>query len=376
MGLSTPWRAMSTGQVVDLNALLAPLSAEAPSGVDLREDSSAQSIYYRLKDLRSTARAAERRSDAGEESDAAQAEWRQLFELTQEALTKRSKDLEVGCWLVEALVRRNGFAGLRDGLVLVCGLFENFADNLHSLQDEEGLETFLAPLTGLNGLDGEGTLIQPIRKVPITSGGEKPYAFFHYTQGEDLARLTDDAARERRIAAGVLTIQQFEQLLRTSPKDFLRTLLGDLSESIAALDKLSGLLSEKYASDAPPTSRIRETLEGVHDLVRSRTRDILPPDTVANGGDAAEGGQDEAHAGNGAMRVPGMVGGREEALQTLLKISDFFKRTEPHSTIAFTLDDVVRRARLTLPELLAELLPDATARRTFLMSAGIKPPDG
>jgi type VI secretion system protein ImpA len=367
---------MSTGQVVDLNALLAPLSAEAPSGVDLREDSSAQSIYYRLKDLRSTARAAERRSDAGEESDAAQAEWRQLFELTQEALTKRSKDLEVGCWLVEALVRRNGFAGLRDGLVLVCGLFENFADNLHSLQDEEGLETFLAPLTGLNGLDGEGTLIQPIRKVPITSGGEKPYAFFHYTQGEDLARLTDDAARERRIAAGVLTIQQFEQLLRTSPKDFLRTLLGDLSESIAALDKLSGLLSEKYASDAPPTSRIRETLEGVHDLVRSRTRDILPPDTVANGGDAAEGGQDEAHAGNGAMRVPGMVGGREEALQTLLKISDFFKRTEPHSTIAFTLDDVVRRARLTLPELLAELLPDATARRTFLMSAGIKPPDG
>ena len=179
---------MSTGQVLDIEALLAPLSPEAPSGVDLREDSSAQSIYYRLKDLRSTARAAERRGDAGEESDPAQAEWRQLFDLTQEALAKQSKDLEVACWLIEALVRRHGFAGLRDGLVLICGLFANFPDNLHSLQDEEGLETFLAPLTGLNGLDGEGTLIQPIRKVPITSGGEKPYAFFHYTQGEDLER--------------------------------------------------------------------------------------------------------------------------------------------------------------------------------------------
>ena len=74
--------------------------------------------------------------------------------------------------------------------------------------------------------------------------------------------------------------------------------------------------------------------------------------------------------------MPGMVGGREEALQTLAKISDFFKRTEPHSTIAFTLDDVVRRARMTLPELLAELLPDESARRTFLISAGIRPPDG
>jgi type VI secretion system protein ImpA len=367
---------MSTGQVLDLDALLAPLSSEAPSGTDLREDSSPQSIYYRLKDLRSTARAAERRSDAGGESDEAQAEWRQLFDLTQEALSKQSKDLEVASWLIEALVRRYGFAGLRDGLVLARGLFESFPDKVHSLQDEEGIETFLAPLSGLNGLDGEGTLIQPIRKVPVTSGGEKPYAFFHYTQAEDLEKLTDGAAKERRIAAGVPTIEQFEQVLRASPKDFLRALLGDLSEAIAALDQLSALLSEKYASDAPPTSRIRETLGGVYDLVRSRTRDIIPPEPVAaNGSNAAEGSQGEALAGNGALRAPG-VGNREEALQTLAKISEFFKRTEPHSTIAFTLDDVIRRARMTLPELLAELLPDEAARRTFLMSAGIKPPDG
>ena len=368
---------MSTEPVLDLNALLAPLSPEAPSGVDLREDSSPQSIYYRLKDARSTARATERRNDAGEESDGPQAEWRLLFDLTQEVLAKHSKDLEVVCWLVEALVRRNGFAGLRDGLVLVCGLFENFADNLHSLQDEEGLETFLAPLTGLNGLDGEGTLIQPIRKVAITSGGEKPYAFFHYNQSEDLDKLTDEAAKERRVSGGVLTVQQFEQVLRTSPKDFLRALLGDLSEAIAALDKLSGLLSEKYASDAPPTSRIREALDSVHDLVRSLTRDLLPPEPdEASGGDTAELGQAEARAGNGAMGVPGAIASREGALQALTKIADFFRRTEPHSTIAFTLDDAVRRARMTLPELLAELMPDETARRTFLTSAGIKPPDG
>lgn len=368
---------MSTGQVLDVDALLAPLSEEAPSGIDLREDSSPQSIYYRLKDLRSVARAAERRSDAGEESDGAPAEWRQLFDLTQEALRKQSKDLEVACWLVEALVRRHGFAGLRDGLALVRGLFEKYPDNLHSLQDEEGIETFLAPLTGLNGLDGDGTLIQPIRKVPITTGGEKPYAYFHFTQGADLDKLTDEAAKEKRIAAGVLTIQQFEQVLRASPKDFLRTLLGDLGEVLAALDQLSSLLSEKYASDAPPTSRIRETLDGVHDLVRSRTRDILPPETVAgDGSDTTEGGQAQAHAGNGALRAPGTIGTREEALQTLAKISDYFKRTEPQSTIALTLDDVIRRARMTLPELLAELLPDETARRTFLVSAGIRPPDG
>jgi type VI secretion system protein ImpA len=370
---------MSSGRVVDLDALLAPLSNDAPSGINLRDDASSQSIYYRLKDLRSTARATERRGDAGEESDGAQAEWRQLFELTQAALGKQSKDLEVACWLVEALVRRNGFAGLRDGFMLLQGLFGAFPENLHSLQDEEGLETFLAPLTGLNGFDGEGTLIQPIRKVPVTTGGDQPFAFFHYTQAEDLERLTDAAAKERRSAAGVPTIQKFDEVLRASPKDFLRALLADLRDSIAALDQLANLLSDKYGNDASPTSRIKETLEAIQDLVRSRTKDLLPPEPStevgANGIDTS--GEPAAQGSNGAAsRVPGAITNREEALRTLGKISEFFKATEPQSTIAFTLDDVIRRARMSLPELLAELLPDEAARRMFLLSAGIKPPDG
>ena len=90
-----------------------------------------------------------------------------------------------------------------------------------------------------------------------------------------------------------------------------------------------------------------------------------------NGADHAAGDQ-PARAGTG---ISGAINNREEALRALAKISEFFKATEPHSTIAFTLDDVIRRARMTLPELLAELLPDETARRTFLTSAGIRPPD-
>ena len=67
------------------------------------------------------------------------------------------------------------------------------------------------------------------------------------------------------------------------------------------------------------------------------------------------------------------VADREEALRTLAKVAAYFRVAEPHSPIAFALDDLIRRARMTLPELLAELLPDVNARRTFLTSAGIKP---
>jgi type VI secretion system protein ImpA len=374
---------MSTGPVLDLDALLAPVSESAPAGVDLREDTSPQSVYYQLKDFRATARAAERRSDSGEDAETGQIEWKKILDLSQRALASQSKDLEVACWLLEGLVRSHGFAGLRDGVALISGLFEQYGDQLHSLQDEEGLETFLAPLTGLNGVEGEGTLIQPLRKIPLTTGDDESFAAFHYTQAVDLTKLTDADARERRIAAGVPTVEKFETALRSSPKDFLRNLLGDLREAQAKLEKLSDVLAEKYGADAPPTSRLRDTLETIYDLVHSRTRDLLPPEpsAVEASGETAGNGADHSDAagsgqpGRPGISAPGAINNREDALRALQKISDFFKVTEPHSTIAFTLDDVIRRARMTLPELLAELLPDEAARRTFLMSAGIRPPE-
>ena len=44
----------------DLDALLAPVNDEAPAGADLREDFSPASPYFRLRDARAEARAAER----------------------------------------------------------------------------------------------------------------------------------------------------------------------------------------------------------------------------------------------------------------------------------------------------------------------------
>jgi type VI secretion system protein ImpA len=55
----------------DLAALLTPISAEAPAGSDLRQDYSPDSFYYRLRDARSEARAAERAIDNGNTDAAA-----------------------------------------------------------------------------------------------------------------------------------------------------------------------------------------------------------------------------------------------------------------------------------------------------------------
>ena len=62
-------------------------------------------------------------------------------------------------------------------------------------------------------------------------------------------------------------------------------------------------------------------------------------------------------------------------LIVLLEVADYFSKYEPHSPISTSLQEIVRRGRLPFSQLLAELLPDTTAWRSALTSAGITPPD-
>jgi type VI secretion system protein ImpA len=60
-------------------------------------------------------------------------------------------------------------------------------------------------------------------------------------------------------------------------------------------------------------------------------------------------------------------------IKVIEEAAEWFRRTEPHSPLAFTLSDAARRARMPLPELLEEILPDREARRSMLVALGIKP---
>ena len=66
---------------------------------------------------------------------------------------------------------------------------------------------------------------------------------------------------------------------------------------------------------------------------------------------------------------------REEAFHALLQVADYFKRTEPHSPVAYALEQAVRWGRMPLPELLTELVPEPSAREQIFKIVGIKLPE-
>ncbi len=69
-----------------------------------------------------------------------------VIKLTTEALSTKSKDLQLAAWLTEAILFRDHIAGLREGLDLLRGFMETFWDTLYPEIDDGDLEFRAGPL--------------------------------------------------------------------------------------------------------------------------------------------------------------------------------------------------------------------------------------
>ena len=355
---------------LDLESLLAPLDGEGQAGTDVREDFSSNSNYFRLRDARAEARAAERAADANPGSDAGIPEgWRNVRTLSIKILSEQAKDLEAAAWLTESLVRTEGLAGLAAGAGLINGLAERYWDNLFPMPDEDGIETRLSPVTGLNGEGADGTLIQPLLKLKLFTGADGgPVALFQYEQSAELSTLTDERRIESRLKAGVVPFETMETAARAAAGSF-PALRAQLREAAAAWSAMGTTLDRVAGAYSPPTARVAGIFERIESLIAryAPEGDNEAAEAVAEAVPAS-GTNDAAPAAG----TPRRLATREDALKQLSEIADFFRRTEPQSPLAYTIDDAIRRGRLSWPELIAEIVRDDQTRYNILNSLGIK----
>lgn len=370
---------------------LPPVSGDLPAGPDLREDYSPQSLYYRLRDARAEARSAERQADSwgeqprdgeqtlrGRNEPALPERWRLVRDLAAQALAG-TRDLEIGAWHVEALLRCDGLAGFAIGVDLLAAMAGEFWGSVHPLPDNDGTSARVASITGLNGQGSDGTLMQPLRKLPLF---ERPdggvVAMWQYEQSEELEGIGDATRRQQRLDAGVLPFDAMEAAARAAGGEHFAVLREDAAAALAAWERLAATLDAMAGDDGPPTGRVRDVLARLHAIVGAYAGPAVP----ASVPEAAAPKLVDARAGplvptelSPAAFSAAPPRTREDALRALEEIAEFFLRTEPLSPLSYTLQDAVRRGRMTWPELLAEIVPDWTTRTTILTSLGIKPPD-
>jgi type VI secretion system protein ImpA len=370
---------MASESTIDFERLLAPIREDAPSGDYLRRSDFDR--FQAVKDARATAVSAERKirefalidegelAELSERGQAVEApeppNWRAVLDQCVEIIADHSKDLWVATWLIEANARCNGFAGLRDGFRLVGELCERYWENIYPPYDEdEGYLDTVSQLASLNGIEGDGTLIAPLEDIPLVPGHpQMSYAAYRQaTKG----------------TGGDVSEAEFHSAVRQVEIDALRDQEEDLAGAIEAFEKMSSLLQEKCYVEgeedyAPPSTQIRKTLETIQQTFSSLTRDLTGSEAA---GEEVEqengpGNSIRQEAGPKVDIAQGQVNSREDAFKMLMKASEFFRKTEPHSPVSYMLQQTVEFGRMDLPQLLQKLINDRDVLKSFSERVGI-----
>jgi len=355
---------------------LEPIKGSLATGIDPREDVSPQSAYYRLKDQRMLARNEERNAIIEEESILLHSGlWRVFLEEVPDVLSNQAKDLEFVAWLIEALTRLYGFRGMGIGYELATGLVDTYWDDIYPMPDEDGMETRISSLIGLNGIESEGTLIFPIASIPLTEMGiDQAFAYWEYQQAIDLERLDEDK-RRYKVDGGAIELAKILETVKTTSDEFYIDLIADLEYAIASFSKFSNTL-DKAVGDVTPSSYISQKLDSILSALKhvlggrypsqrgkvetikdELEQDYVPEETIS------QVDSTELLATN--MRS------REQAINQLQSVADFFRETEPHSPVSYTIEQVIRWCGMPLPDLLAELISDGDAKNSYFRLVGI-----
>ncbi len=275
--------------------ILNPIPGDNPSGESLRY----APIYDQIKEARR------------EDDDVPQGEWQIAVKkadwvlaakLASEALATKSKDLQIAAWLTEAMLQREGYAGLQAGLVLLRGLIENFWDSLYPELEDDDAELRAAPLDWVGS-----RLDKPIKNVPLTRGG---LDWFKYKESRTVPTEDEAGANEARLQARTAAIEEgrptpeaFDADFNSTPAASYETWESQLAGCLEAAGALKAATEAKFTDYAPSFSDLERTLEEVKNTVRilrvrkgggqlveaspRREEEVAPPTEEAGYGAAA-----------------------------------------------------------------------------------------
>ena len=204
-----------------------------------------------------------------------------------------------------------------------------------------------------------------------------PFACYHFQQALALAQVKDEAVRAKRLQDGAVALEAVQQTVAETPREFFAVLVRDLTLCQEEFAKLCATLDDKGGVHAPPTSNIRNALATCHDVLLQVAKNKLPTEEKETAPAAAGASVNGTTAGAGPSPVaqPASAQGimtRADAFRVLLDVADYFRRSEPHSIVSYSLEQVVRWGNMPLPALLNELITDDSPRQQFFRQVGIR----
>ncbi len=360
---------MPEKSVIDLEALLAPIPGENPSGVEVR--------YTRYDEIKKAREEDDNLSKGDWEQKGPKkvADWKKVISIATKALTSETKDLQVAAWLLEGLIKEEGFAGLRDGLTLIKELHVRFWDTVFPIIEEEGGEKDFSFRAGpLEWLNEDKNLPFGIRGIPLVRSPEgEGYSLADWKEAQWIENegRKDPKIKTEAIAEKKITVEQFNQAVQSTPLPHCLAILLQIQQSYEGYTQLQQVLLEKFGEsndDRPSIDNIRKVLEEsqmvVEDIVKGKggaTVDIP-------GGPAGEKAAGTPQRGTGGGIHPH---DRLDALARLAAVAEFFQQTEPHSPIGPLVKRAAKWGEIPLKDWLEEVIPNKEAVGKVLETLGL-----
>jgi type VI secretion system protein ImpA len=327
--------------------LLAPIAGENPAGEDLYYDK----VFDQIKEAR------REDDDSLPEGDMVvsqkkKADYRAVIKLAGDALAKRTKDLRLAGWLIEAQLRVEGFSILASGIDLLRALQETFWPKLYPIIEDGGdLELRMLSVEIASRL-----IAASVRKLPITRSGLSLESYLESRLLGYEKDATSDAKQEARRDAlehGKLSAEEFDQAFVATSKGFYVEAEAALAESLQAADRLDEYQQEAYGDNAPLLTNLKGALAEVHQAVTSllnerrktepdpvKVEDQPPSQQDGVGSDAFQSATDGGESSSGQplprrTASSGPLSGVADAYGLVVESAEFLFQRDPNSPVPY-----------------------------------------
>ncbi|MEN3112140.1 type VI secretion system protein TssA [Uliginosibacterium paludis] len=343
----------------DAIELIAPVPGPLPCGEDL-------SFSTEFDDIQEARREDDPGLDQGEWVTALkEADWKASAAMCQQLLKEKTKDLRLASWLTEALSKTDGVRGMARGLELVCGLSRTYWDQIHPVPEDGDQEQRIGNISWLIT-----RCIQLTRDFPVVEHKGRRFSFGELDSARALQSLIDRNQPLPEDASERVSLQQIRDTQRSTPRSYYENLIQSSTGCLEALSSLSSEIDERLGMDGPSFTPLRSALETyaaeIERIARENGVRVSQTDeAMATSSDESPDPHSPVEASAGAGRQTGPLRTREQALQQLRDVADFFRRTEPHSPVAYLADKAASWGEMPLHVWLKAVLKEEGSLSRF-----------
>lgn len=342
---------MTSARLPDATQIVSAISEQLPCG----EDMSFSQEFDAIQEAR---REDDPSLEQGEwVTSVKEADWPLAGRLCEELLAKRTKDLRLCSWLTESLARIHGPAGMARGLEIMQTLIENRWDDIHPLPDNGDQEQRIGNIAWLISRG-----VQLTKTFPVAQAQGRVHALADL----ELAR-TRQGERSDDASVHPDPLKLIREAQRTTPRSYHEQLLSGSHNCLVMLERLDRSVDARLGMDGPSFTPLRAALQAYAEEVERTAREngigINKKDVSVTENPGAGAPQRQG------CSVPAIATGspetRAQALRQLRDIAEFFRRTEPHSPVAYLAEKAANWGEMPLDAWLRAVLKEDAALSRF-----------